>query len=36
MRYQLGGEECVVPTRIVWSTIPISLLERDMRPEPRQ
>jgi len=36
VRYQLGGEEFEVPTRIVWSTIPISLLVRGMRPEPPQ
>ncbi len=34
VRYQLGGEELEVPTRIVWSTIPITLLLRGMRPEP--
>lgn len=34
VRYQVGDEEFVVPTRIVWSTIPITLLVRGMRPEP--
>jgi protoporphyrinogen oxidase len=34
VRYQLGGEEFEVPTRIVWSTIPITLLLQGMRPEP--
>ncbi len=33
MRYQLGGEEFEIPTRHVWSTIPISILLRGMRPE---
>ncbi|HMD97608.1 MAG TPA: FAD-dependent oxidoreductase [Terriglobia bacterium] len=32
--YQLGGQEFEIPTRIVWSTIPITLLLRGMRPEP--
>jgi protoporphyrinogen oxidase len=36
VRYQLGGEEFELPTRIVWSTIPISLLVQSMRPEPPQ
>jgi protoporphyrinogen oxidase len=34
VRYQLGGGEFEVPTRIVWSTIPITLLLQCMRPEP--
>jgi protoporphyrinogen oxidase len=34
VRYQLGGEEFAVPTRIVWSTMPITLLLQSMRPEP--
>jgi protoporphyrinogen oxidase len=33
VRYQLGGEEFEIPTRHVWSTIPISILLRGMRPE---
>ena len=36
VRYQLGGEDFEIPTRSVWSTIPISLLVRGMRPEPPQ
>ena len=34
VRYQLGGQEFEIPTRTVWSTIPINLLVRGMRPEP--
>jgi len=34
VRYQLGGEEVEVSTRIVWSTIPITLLLQGMRPQP--
>jgi protoporphyrinogen oxidase len=34
VRYQVGGEEFEVPTRIIWSTIPITLLLQSMRPEP--
>src|ERR1700683_1041770 len=33
VRYQLGGEEFEIATRQVWSTIPISILLRGMRPE---
>jgi protoporphyrinogen oxidase len=33
VRYQLGGQEFEIPTRSVWSTIPINLLVRGMRPE---
>ncbi|HEY1754839.1 MAG TPA: FAD-dependent oxidoreductase [Bryobacteraceae bacterium] len=33
VRYQLGGEEFEIPTGAVWSTIPISILVRGMRPE---
>jgi protoporphyrinogen oxidase len=37
VRYELGGQEFEVPTRTVWSTIPINLLVRGMRPEaPRE
>ena len=34
VRYQLGGQEFEIPTRTVWSTIPINLLVRGMHPEP--
>ena len=34
VRYQLGGQEFEIPTRTVWSTIPISHLLQGMRPEP--
>ena len=34
VRYQRGGEEFEIPTRIVWSTIPITYLLQGMRPEP--
>ena len=34
VRYQLGGEEFEIPTRIVWSTLPITLLLQGMRPAP--
>ena len=34
VRYQLDGQEFEIPTRTVWSTIPINLLVRGMRPEP--
>lgn len=34
VRYQLGGQELEIPTRTVWSTLPINLLVRSMRPEP--
>jgi protoporphyrinogen oxidase len=33
VRYQVGGEQFEIPTSNVWSTIPISLLLRGMRPE---
>jgi protoporphyrinogen oxidase len=33
VRYELGGTEHRIPTRSVWSTLPISLLVRSMRPE---
>jgi protoporphyrinogen oxidase len=33
VRYQLGGEEFTIPTGNVWSTIPITILLRGMRPE---
>jgi protoporphyrinogen oxidase len=34
VRYEQGGTEFVVPATHVWSTIPISILLRGMRPEP--
>jgi protoporphyrinogen oxidase len=34
VRYQLGGEEFEIPTGIVWSTIPISVMVNGMHPEP--
>jgi len=34
MRYQMGGQAFVMPTKCVWSTIPINLLLQGMRPEP--
>jgi protoporphyrinogen oxidase len=34
VRYQLGGEEFEVPTRMVWSTIPITHLVKGMHPGP--
>jgi len=34
VRYQLGDREFEVPTRNVWSTIPISLLLQGMNPAP--
>jgi len=34
VRYQLGGQEFEIPTRTVWSTIPINLLVRGMHPGP--
>ena len=36
VRYQLGGQEFEVPTRTVWSTIPIDRLVQGMRPEAPQ
>ena len=33
VRYQMGGQEYVVPAQQVWSTIPISILIRRMRPQ---
>lgn len=33
VRYQLGGQELEIPTRTVWSTLPINLLVRSMSPE---
>jgi protoporphyrinogen oxidase len=33
VRYQMGGEERVIPANNVWSTIPISVLIKGMRPE---
>jgi protoporphyrinogen oxidase len=33
VRYRQGGEEFEIPTRHVWSTIPIGILLRGMRPE---
>jgi len=32
VRYQVGGEEFEIPTRHVWSTIPISILLRGIQP----
>ncbi len=32
VRYQMGGQEHVLPAQQVWSTIPISILIRGMRP----
>jgi protoporphyrinogen oxidase len=34
VRYQLGGEAFEIPTGIVWSTIPISVLVNGVHPEP--
>jgi protoporphyrinogen oxidase len=34
VRFRLGDQECEIPTRNVWSTIPISLLLQGMRPAP--
>jgi protoporphyrinogen oxidase len=34
VRYKAGGEEFVIPTRTVWSTIPMNLLLQGMDPEP--
>mgnify|MGYP002399576245 CR=1 FL=1 len=34
VRYELNGKEHVIATRNVWSTLPVSLLVRSMRPEP--
>ena len=34
VRYQLGGEEFVIPAGNVYSTIPISVLVQGVRPEP--
>jgi protoporphyrinogen oxidase len=36
VRYQTGGEEHVMPASKLWSTIPIGVLLRGMRPEPPQ
>ena len=33
VRYQIGGQEYVLPAQQVWSTIPISILIRGMRPQ---
>jgi protoporphyrinogen oxidase len=33
VRYELDGKEQVIATRNVWSTLPVSLLVRSMRPE---
>jgi len=34
VRYQQDGQECSIPADLVWSTVPISLLARLVRPEP--
>jgi len=34
VRYKLGDEEFTIPTGIVWSTIPISVLIQGVHPEP--
>jgi protoporphyrinogen oxidase len=34
VRYQHNGEDCEVATSTVWSTIPVSILLRGIRPEP--
>ncbi|HXM20935.1 MAG TPA: FAD-dependent oxidoreductase [Terriglobales bacterium] len=34
VRYELDGKEHAIATRNVWSTLPVSLLVRSMRPEP--
>jgi protoporphyrinogen oxidase len=34
VRYQLGGKEYEIPTRSVWSSIPITLLVQGFHPEP--
>ncbi len=34
VRYELDGNEHAIATRNVWSTLPVSLLVRSMRPEP--
>jgi protoporphyrinogen oxidase len=36
VRYELDGKEQMIATRNVWSTLPISLLVRSIRPEPPQ
>jgi protoporphyrinogen oxidase len=34
VRYQQGDQEKLIPADLVWSTLPVSLLARFMRPEP--
>jgi protoporphyrinogen oxidase len=34
VRYEAGGAEHAIPTRLVWSTLPITVLVRSLRPEP--
>jgi protoporphyrinogen oxidase len=34
VRYQVNGQEFAIPARIVWSTIPITILLRGFRPAP--
>ena len=33
VRYEAGGTEHTIPTRLVWSTLPITVLVRSLRPE---
>jgi protoporphyrinogen oxidase len=34
VRYQRDGQECLIRADMVWSTVPVSLLARCLRPEP--
>jgi protoporphyrinogen oxidase len=34
VRYQQNGEERLLPADLVWSTLPVSLMARSVRPEP--
>ena len=34
VRFQQDGQEKLIPADLVWSTLPVSLLARFMRPEP--